>query len=78
MIQTYRVFTDGSAIGNLAARCESACKELDASIVLSREVFDRLGPSEQSQLHVRPKVPLKGIGDVPLYTVENRFTLAHR
>lgn len=73
-----RQFTVLGPAVNLAARCESACKELDASIVLSQEVFDRLGPSQQSQLQVHPKVPLKGIGEVPLYTVENGFTLAHR
>ncbi len=63
---------------NLAARCESACKELNASVVISQEVFDRLRSSEQSQLHVHPNIPLKGIGDVCLYTIESGITVVHR
>ena len=66
-----RQFTVLGPAVNLAARCESACKELDASIVLSQEVFERLEPFEQSQLRIHPKVPLKGIGDVRLYSIQN-------
>jgi len=73
-----RQFTVLGPAVNFAARCESACKELNASIVLSQEVFDRLGPSERSQLHVHPNVPVKGIGDVRLYTFENDVTVMHR
>ncbi len=73
-----RQFTVLGPAVNLAARCESACKELNVSIVLSQEVYDKLGPSEQSLLHVKPNVPLKGIGDVCLYTIESLVAAADR
>ena len=55
-----RQFTVLGPAVNLAARCESACKELNASIVLSQEVFDQLGPCEQSQLHSSSECPSQG------------------
>jgi class 3 adenylate cyclase len=57
---------------NLAARCESACKEVNASILLSEEVYDRLDPTEKSELLVHPVVSLKGIGEVRLYGIGNQ------
>lgn len=66
-----RQFTVLGPAVNLAARCESACKELNASVVLSQEVFDQLGIAEQSQLSVHTNIPLKGIGGVRLYTMDN-------
>jgi class 3 adenylate cyclase len=70
-----RQFTVLGPAVNLAARCESACRELNSSIVLSKEVFDQIMPSEQSQLLVHPNVLLKGIGNVQLYTIGNEITV---
>jgi class 3 adenylate cyclase len=57
---------------NLAARCESVCKELKASIVLSEEVYNRLGATEKPELLTHPVVSLKGIGEVRLYSIGNQ------
>ena len=54
---------------NLAARCESACKDLNASIVLSEAVYDRLLDTERSELTLHSAVPIKGVGEVRLYSV---------
>lgn len=56
---------------NLAARCESACKELNASIVIAEDAHAQLSPAEASELTARSGVSLKGIGDVSLYTIKN-------
>jgi class 3 adenylate cyclase len=63
---------------NLAARCESACKDLDASIVLSEAVYDRLLDTERSELTLHPAVPIKGIGDVRLYSMGNQEATARQ
>jgi class 3 adenylate cyclase len=60
----------GSAV-NLAARCESACKELNASIVISENAQAQLGSVEAAELVAHQGVSLKGIGDVCLYTISN-------
>lgn len=57
---------------NLAARCESACKDLNASIVLSEAVHDRLLDTEKSELVLHPAVPIKGVGEVRLYSIGNQ------
>jgi class 3 adenylate cyclase len=57
---------------NLAARCESACKDLNASIVLSEAVYDRLLDTERSELTLHPAVPINGVGDVRLYSTGNQ------
>lgn len=54
---------------NVAARCETACKSLNASIVLSEAVYNRLFDAERSELVSHPAVPLKGIGDVRLFSL---------
>lgn len=61
---------------NLASRCESACKDLDASIVLSEAVYDRLLDTERSELALHPDVPIKGVGDVRLYSIGNQEATA--
>ncbi len=66
-----RQFTVLGPTVNLAARCESACKELNASIVLSEDVYDFLSVDEKSQLLADSGVPLKGIGEVRLYSMKN-------
>ena len=66
-----RQFTVIGPTVNLAARCESACKELNASIVLSEDVYDFLSVAEKSQLLADSGVPLKGIGEVRLYSMKN-------
>jgi class 3 adenylate cyclase len=53
---------------NVAARCESACKSLNASIVLSESVYNHLLDTERSELVSHPAVPLKGVGDVRLFS----------
>ncbi len=60
----------GSAV-NLAARCESACKELNASIVMSENAQAQLGSEEAAELVAHQGVSLKGIGNVCLYTISN-------
>jgi class 3 adenylate cyclase len=60
----------GSAV-NLAARCESACKELNASIVISEDAHGQLGSTEAAELVAHQSVSLKGIGEVCLYTISN-------
>lgn len=57
---------------NLAARCESACKDLNASIVLSEAVYNRLLDTEKSELTLHPAVLIKGVGDVALYSIGNQ------
>jgi adenylate cyclase len=57
----------GSAV-NMAARCESACKELNASIVISEDAHAQLGSADAAELVAHHGVSLKGIGDVRLYT----------
>lgn len=57
---------------NLAARCESACKDLNASIVLSEAVYNRLLDTEKSELTLHPAVSIKGVGDVALYSIGNQ------
>jgi class 3 adenylate cyclase len=69
-----RQFTVLGPSVNLAARCESACKELNASILLSEEVYDRLDATEKPELLVHPVVSLKGIGEVRLYGIGNHET----
>lgn len=59
---------------NLAARCESACKELHASVVVSEAVYEQLVAAERPQLRAHSNVPLKGIGEVRLYSMEIRDT----
>jgi adenylate cyclase len=66
-----RQFTVLGPAVNLAARCESACKELDASVVLSEDVYRQLAATEKPQLLAHPNVSLKGIGEVCLYTIGN-------
>lgn len=61
---------------NLAARCESACKNLRASIVLSEAVYNRLLDAERSELVLHPAVSIKGVGDVCLYSIRNLETTA--
>jgi class 3 adenylate cyclase len=61
---------------NLAARCESACKDLNASIVLSEAVYDRLLDTERSELTLHPTVPIKGVGDLRLYSIGNKEATA--
>jgi adenylate cyclase len=61
---------------NLAARCESACKDLNASIVLSEAVYNRLLDAEKSELVLHPAVPIKGVGDVRLYSIGNQEATA--
>jgi class 3 adenylate cyclase len=63
---------------NLAARCESACKDLKASIVLSEAVYNRLLLAERSELVLHPAVPIKGVGDVRLYSIGNQEATAAR
>lgn len=60
----------GSAV-NLAARCESACKELNAPIVIAEDAHAQLSSAEAAELTAHPSVSLKGIGDVCLYTTKN-------
>lgn len=56
---------------NLAARCESACKDLNASIVVSEDIYQQLSSAEKSGLTANFNVPLKGLGEVCLYSMEN-------
>lgn len=57
----------GSAV-NLSARCESLCKELDASIVVSEEVYNGLTAEQQKRFHLRLH-KVKGMGELPLHVV---------
>jgi class 3 adenylate cyclase len=57
---------------NLAARCESACMDLNVSVVLSEAVYDRLPDTEKSELTLYPVVSVKGIGDIGLYSIGNQ------
>ena len=61
---------------NLAARCESACKKLNASIVLSEAVFGRLSDTEKAELTLHPSVRIDGVGDVALYSIGNQEAVA--
>jgi class 3 adenylate cyclase len=61
---------------NLAARCESACKDLNASIVLSEPVYNHLLETERSELTLHPAVPIKGVGNVRLYSTGNQEATA--
>lgn len=66
-----RQFTVLGPAVNFAARCESACKELDASVVLSEELYAQLSEVEKQQMRVHPHILVKGIGRVPLYTISS-------
>ena len=55
---------------NLASRCESACRDLDAAIVLSEDVYQQLAAQERQGLLAHPNVAVKGSGEVCLYAVE--------
>jgi class 3 adenylate cyclase len=66
-----RQFTVLGPAVNLAARCESACRDMGASVVISEDVYSQLDATEKSQLLARPNVSLKGIGEVCLYTIGN-------
>jgi len=56
---------------NLASRCESACRDLDAAIVLSEDVYQQLAAQERQGLLAHPNVAVKGVvGEVCLYAVE--------
>jgi class 3 adenylate cyclase len=57
----------GSAV-NLAARCESLCKDLSVGIVVSDRVFQALAPEQQSRCRAHKSVAVRGIGDIDLYT----------
>ena len=59
---------------NMAARCESACKNLNASIVVSEDAYQQLRPAEKPELTPSFNVPIRGIGEVCLYTIENPTT----
>jgi adenylate cyclase len=61
---------------NVAARCESACKSLNASIVLSESVYNHLLDTERSELVSHPAVPLKGVGDVRLFSLGSQEATA--
>jgi len=52
---------------NLAARCESATKELQAPIVMGEHFALRLPPSVCSSLHKHEQIPVKGAGLQTLY-----------
>jgi hypothetical protein len=58
----------------MAARCESACKNLNASIVVSEDAYQQLRPAEKPELTPSFNVPIRGIGEVCLYTIENPTT----
>lgn len=53
---------------NLAARCESATKDLHAAIVMGEHFALRLPPSVRSSLHKHEQIPVKGAGLQTLYT----------
>ncbi len=61
---------------NLAARCESACKDLNASIVLSETVYSHLLDTDKFGLVLHPAVPIKGVGDIRLYSIGNQKAIA--
>ena len=62
----------GSTALNLAARCESKCKDLNASIVISEDAYAQLTTIEAAELVAHRSVALKGIGGVCLYTMSNK------
>ena len=66
-----RQFTVLGSTVNLAARCESKCKDLNASIVISEDAYAQLTTIEAAELAAHQSVALKGIGDVCLYTISN-------
>lgn len=66
-----RQFTVLGPAVNLAARCESVCKELKASIVISEDAYAQLESSDAAELAVHHGVSLEGIGDLRLYTIGN-------
>jgi adenylate cyclase len=66
-----RQFTVLGSTVNLAARCESKCKDLNASIVISEDAYARLTTIEAAELVAHRSVALKGIGEVCLYTISN-------
>lgn len=66
-----RQFTVLGSVVNLSARCEALCKELDASIVLSEEVYNSLTAQQQSRCSLR-SCEVKGMGELPLYIVPKK------
>jgi class 3 adenylate cyclase len=66
-----RQFTVLGSTVNLAARCESQCKDLNASIVISEDAYAQLTTIEAVELAAHQGVSLKGIGNVCLYTISN-------
>ena len=57
----------GSAV-NLSARCESLCKELDASLVISDVVARQLREDQRAKCTHRPQHPVKGLGPLDLFS----------
>ena len=56
----------GSAV-NLSARCESLCKELDASLVISDVIARQLRGDQHSQCTPKPQHFVKGFGPLDLF-----------
>lgn len=66
-----RQFTVLGSTVNLAARCESTCKDLNASIVISEDAYTQLTTIEAAELTAHQGISLRGVGDVCLYTISN-------
>ena len=64
-----RQFTVFGHSVNLAARCESACKELNAPLVLSEDFCLQLPEGARSRLIRRPDIEVKGVGSITLYSL---------
>lgn len=69
-----RQFTVLGSPVNLAARYESASKELEAPIVVGQAFYERLSPDEQSKLRAHPDQPIKGAPVQTLYTCDAAIT----
>jgi adenylate cyclase len=63
-----RQFTVLGPAVNLAARCESYCKELEANIVVPREVFDALTSEQMQKCRINEGYMVRGVGNIDLYS----------
>ena len=63
-----RQFTVLGPAVNLAARCESYCKDLEANIVVPKEIWDALTSEQMRKCQISEGYMVRGVGNIDLYS----------